>query len=113
MPANDLQMLVQDLMTHDVFTVDRNEALLTADRVMTLGRVRHVVVLDEDGKLAGVVSQRDLFHSGLLKALGYGTHARLKTLDTLLVKEVMVTNPITTTPKTPHLLNHVGVCFTS
>lgn len=100
MAANS-QMLVQDLMTHDVFTVDRNEALLTADRVMTLGRVRHVVVLDEDGKLAGVVSQRDLFHSGLLKALGYGTHARTKTLDTLVVKQVMTTNPITTTPDTP------------
>ena len=102
MSANDdSEILVQDLMTHDVFTVDRNEALLTADRVMALGRVRHVVVLDEDGRLAGVVSQRDLFHSGLLKALGYGTHARAKTLDTLLVKEVMTTDPITTTPGTP------------
>ena len=95
------QMLVRDLMTADVFTVDRNEALLTADRVMTLGRIRHVLVVDDEGGLAGVLSQRDLFHSGLIKALGYGTHAMNKKLDTLLVKEVMTTNVLTTRPDTP------------
>ena len=101
MPRESNEMLVRDLMTADVFTVDRNEALLTAERVMTLGRIRHVIVVDEEGQLAGVVSQRDLFHSGLVKALGYGTHAVNKTLDTLLVKEVMSTNVVTTTPDTP------------
>jgi CBS domain-containing protein len=95
------EMLVRDLMTSDVFTVDRNDALLNADRIMNLGRVRHLLVTDEDGKLAGVLSQRDLFHSGLLKALGYGTHARQKTLDELLIKEVMTTELVTVTPTTP------------
>ena len=101
MGDDSTKMLVRDLMTADVFTVDRNEALLTAERMMNLGRIRHVVVVDEDGKLAGVLSQRDLFHSGLVKALGYGTHAVQKTLDTLLVKEVMSTNVLTTRPDTP------------
>jgi len=101
MGDDSTKMLVRDLMTADVFTVDRNEALLTADRVMNLGRIRHVLVVDEEGQLAGVLSQRDLFHSGLLKALGYGTHAVQKTLDTLLVKEVMCTNVLTTRPDTP------------
>lgn len=101
MGDDSTKMLVRDLMTADVFTVDRNEALLTADRVMSLGRIRHVVVVDEEGKLAGVLSQRDLFHSGLVKALGFGTHAVQKTLDTLLVKEVMSTNVLTTRPDTP------------
>jgi len=102
MPADSSpEMLVQDLMTTDVFTVDRNDALLMANRIMTLGRIRHVLVRDEDGALVGVLSQRDLFHSGLLKALGYGTHAVQRTLDDLLVKEVMTTELITTTPDTP------------
>jgi len=101
MAGDSTEMLVRDLMTADVFTVDRNEALLTADRVMTLGRIRHVIVVDDSGELAGVLSQRDLFHSGLMKALGYGTHAVNKALDTLLVKEVMTTNVVTTRPDTP------------
>ena len=102
MPGHEsTELLVQDLMTTDVFTVDRNEALLTADRMMKLGRIRHVVVLGDEGEVAGVVSQRDLFHSGLIKALGYGIHAIQKTLDTLAVKEVMSTNVVTTRPDTP------------
>lgn len=58
-------------MTQDVLSVDRNETLSTADDVMRLGRIRHVLVVNEAGDLEGVVSQRDLFHGGLLKALGY------------------------------------------
>ena len=47
------------------------------------------------------MSQRDLFHSGLLKALGYGTHAKQKALDELFVKEAMHSDLTTTTPSTP------------
>ena len=112
MPGHEsTEMLVQDLMTTDVYTVDRNEALLTADRMMSLGRIRHVVVVGDEGEVAGVVSQRDLFHSGLIKALGYGTHAMQKALDTLVVKEVMSTNVVTTRPDTP-LKNAAELMFT-
>jgi CBS domain-containing protein len=89
---------VRDLMTLNVLSVERNQALATADDIMRLGRVRHVLVVDESGVLEGVVSQRDLFHGGLLKALGFGTRGKQHALDTLLVKEAMKTEPITTTP---------------
>jgi CBS domain-containing membrane protein len=88
-------------MTPDVFTVDPNEALLTADRIMNLGRIRHVVVVDEDGVIRGVLSQRDLFHNALLKALGYGTHAAQKAMDSLVVKEVMTSSVLTVTSDSP------------
>jgi CBS domain-containing membrane protein len=91
-------LTVGDLMTKEVLTVERNQKLATADDVMRLGRVRHVLVVDEEGALEGVVSQRDLFHGGLLRALGYGTRAKQQALDSLLVKEAMKTEPITTTP---------------
>jgi CBS domain-containing protein len=86
---------VRDVMTKNVLSVERNQKLATADDIMRLGRVRHVLVVNEAGDLEGVVSQRDLFHGGLLKALGYGTRAKEHALDTLLVKEAMGT---TTTP---------------
>jgi CBS domain-containing protein len=89
---------VRDLMTQDVLRVERNQKLSTADDIMRLGRVRHVLVVDEEGALQGVVSQRDLFHGGLLRALGYGTRAKEQALDSLLVKEAMKSDPITTTP---------------
>lgn len=93
--------LVRDLMTPDVLTLDRNEKLLVADDVMRLGRIRHLPIVDADGKLAGIVSQRDLFHSGLLKALGYGTHAQRGALELIAVSEAMKSEVFTTTPDTP------------
>jgi len=52
-------------MTPKVKTLQRNEMLSLAEQLMSLERIRHLPVLDEDGQLAGIVSQRDLFHSGL------------------------------------------------
>jgi CBS domain-containing protein len=91
---------VKDLMTSNVVTLDHNESLATADDLMKLGRIRHILVVDEDGCLAGVLSQRDLFLGGLLKALGYGAHAKARALATMVVKEAMTAEVITTTPDT-------------
>jgi CBS domain-containing protein len=93
--------LVRDVMTRDVVTLGQNETLQTADDLMRLGRIRHLPVVDGDGLLAGIVTQRDLFHSGLLRALGYGSHAKAKALEGLAVKEAMRNDTVTTTPDTP------------
>lgn len=91
---------VRDLMTQKVVTLNPNDKLATAEDVMRLGRIRHMPVLDDDDELVGIVSQRDLFHNGLLKALGYGARAAHKARENLLVKEAMTTNVLTTTPDT-------------
>lgn len=66
---------------------------------MHLARIRHLPVLDNDGEqLVGIVTQRDLFRGALVRALGYGEYAQRKMLDTFVVKEVMTTDIITTTP---------------
>ncbi len=93
--------VVRDLMSLDVVTLERNDKLAAAEDLMRLGRIRHLPVLDEDGGLAGIVSQRDLFHSGLIKALGYGSHAQQHALATVAIKEAMTTDVVTTTPDTP------------
>jgi CBS domain-containing protein len=88
-------------MSREVVTLKRNDTLQTADDVMRLGRIRHLPIVDDDEQLAGIVTQRDLFHGGLLRALGYGTHARGKALEALVIKEAMTTEVVTTTPDTP------------
>jgi len=89
---------VRDIMTQEVATLDRNDALTIADDVMKLGRIRHLPVVDEDGKLAGVVSQRDLFRGALARTLGYGTHGQDRLLALLKVKDVMSTPARTIDP---------------
>jgi CBS domain-containing membrane protein len=96
-----MPQLVRDVMTKDLVTLGRNDTLRSADDVMRLGRIRHLPVVDEDGSLVGIVSQRDLFHGGLMRALGYGSHAQAKALDSMVVKEAMHSEVLTTTPETP------------
>jgi CBS domain-containing membrane protein len=95
------QKRVRDLMTVEVATVGRNDSLSIADRIMTLGRVRHMPVVDEHGKLCGMVSQRDLMFNALARALGYGSFAKEKTLDSLRVESVMTTDVHTIGPDAP------------
>ena len=92
---------VRDLMSHPVRTLDRNDMLSMADTVMRNERIRHLPVLDEAGGLVGIVSQRDLFLNALVRALGHGTLARDRSFRTIVVKEVMIDDVVTTTPETP------------
>ena len=91
---------VRDLMTRSVKTLGQNDKLSAADAVMKTERIRHLPVIDENGRLAGIVSQRDLFLSALVRALGFGSATHDRMLNTLLVKEVMAENVVTTTPET-------------
>ena len=91
---------VRDLMTRSVRTLGQNDKLSTADALMKTERIRHLPVIDENGRLTGIVSQRDLFFSALVQALGFGSSSHDRMLNTLLVKEVMTEKVVTTTPET-------------
>jgi CBS domain-containing protein len=101
-PMRDLsQLCVRDVMNAEVTTVGRNEKADLADELMSVGRIRHLVVLDEDGSLAGVLSRRDLFRGALATALGFGSHAQSRTFKLLRVKEIMTADPRTVAPDAP------------
>jgi CBS domain-containing protein len=89
---------VRDLMTADVKTLRRNDQLSAADELMKVGRFRHVVVLDDDDSVAGVLSQRSIFYGALAWSLGHGTLAHQKALEAFAVKDVMETDVVTVHP---------------
>lgn len=90
-------MKVRDLMTKEVETVARNDELTLADDIMKGKRIRHLPVVEE-GRLVGILTQRDLFHAGMSNALGYGEKARKEFLTTVVVKEVMTEELVTIEP---------------
>lgn len=94
-------LVVGDVMSRDVFTLNRNEKLSVADDVMKQRRIRHIPVLDGDDGLCGIITQRDLFRGILLRSLGFGSRAEEKMLDSLSVKDAMHDDVITTSPDTP------------
>lgn len=52
-------MIVRDLMTREPLTVSIDTPLLTARRMMTERRIRHLLVTDGE-RLAGIVTDRDI-----------------------------------------------------
>ena len=99
-PRIRVGLKVADVMTSDVKTVRRNDPLSAAEALMDGGRFRHVVVLDEQGMLAGVISHRDMFYSRLTQSMGQGRYAHEKALAALTVKHVMQTDVTTVDPET-------------
>jgi CBS domain-containing protein len=90
-------MKVRELMNADVATVGRNDELTIADDVMKMRRVRHLPVVEE-GRLVGILTQRDLFHAALSTALNFGEKAQKEFLKTVVVKEVMTDEVVTIDP---------------
>lgn len=56
--------LVNDLMTPNPLTVGPTESVHAAAQLMTSRRIRHVPIVDADGRLVGLVSHRDLLRAG-------------------------------------------------
>jgi acetoin utilization protein AcuB len=96
--ALDSKLRVRDVMTREVRTLGPNDPL--ADELMKQGRFRHVVVVD-DGRVAGVVSRRDIFHGALAWSLGQGGKAHAQLLAATPAKEVMATRVVTVDPEAP------------
>jgi len=95
------KLKVGDIMSREVQTVDRNDQIGVADKRMSEQRIRHLPVLETDGSVCGVVSQRDLFRGALLRTLGYGSRAEETLMKQVVVKEAMSGALYTTTPETP------------
>ena len=86
-------------MAQNPLTLDRNETLDLAESIMNLGRIRHMPVVD-DGRVIGILSQRDLFRSALFTALGFGRKTTTALIKTIKIKEVMTEDVITIAPET-------------
>lgn len=82
-------LLVRDLMTSDVVTLEANESLLLADDVMRLARIRHLPVVQPDGKLAGLVTHRDMLRASVSSLAGLSRTEEANIKGAIPVREVM------------------------
>jgi CBS domain-containing protein len=80
MKACDLT--VSDLMTTQLITIKASEPLKEARVDMELGVVRHLPVVDDRGRLVGVVSDRDLL-----------AHKRANRVADVMTRDVITTRP--------------------
>lgn len=99
-------MKVKDVMTLDPLTIDPEAPLGTAMEIMRTKAVRHLPVVDETGRLVGIVTDRDLrqatFAPALAEQLSLTAQRRLRglgeALENLRVKDAMTWTVVTTDP---------------
>lgn len=65
----DFSQPVREHMTKPVVTCNASDRIIDALRLMKSKRVRHLPVIDDDDKLVGIVSLRDLIAKSQLTAL--------------------------------------------
>ena len=89
---------VQEIMSTDVKTLERNDNLSLAQDIMKQERIRHFPVL-AGSRVVGVVSQRDLLHATLGSVMDYGEKSEKAYLASVVVKEVMTDPAVTISPQ--------------
>ena len=87
-------MLVKDWMNQPVITVDVNDSMQTAMKLLKLHAIRMLPVL-KNGKLKGIVTDRDLKRTSASDATTLDVHELRYIISTLKVDKIMTSNPIT------------------
>ncbi len=91
----DEKPLTRSIMSSPVETIVRTASALAAAEKMAERRVLHLVVLDARGRVAGVVSDRDLRSAQPSQLLVPDPEMRKKGLATIRVEDVMTAHPST------------------
>lgn len=106
--AVGLDMLVKDVMTTDVITVQKFESVLAVAELLSLRNISGIPVVDKQGKVVGIITQADI-----LSVVGIRKDRTFKDLlkhmlgEPLMerrmgdiVGDVMTAHVLTTTPDT-------------
>jgi len=80
---------VRDLMTPSVINVHSQDTVATAYELMLDHRFRHLVVLDRDGDLVGLLTHRDLLRHSLIERAELPLSLQHTVMQRILVEEVM------------------------
>ena len=91
-------LTVRDVMTAQVMTLSKRDRASDAYDLMGTKNIRHVPIVDEDGRLEGLVTQRDLLSHVLAVTQDLPMSARRALLDTVLLETVMTRVPETVDP---------------
>jgi CBS domain-containing membrane protein len=97
---NEKKGTVKEIMIGSPVTLAPNDTLDLANDVISLGRIRHIPILD-NGKLVGLISGRDLIGAAANRIFGLKQKSRSALLKSELIKNIMKKRVITVTPDTP------------
>jgi CBS domain-containing protein len=97
---NGKEGVVREIMMGSPVTLKPDDTLDLANDVISLGRIRHIPVL-EDGRLVGLLSERDLIGAAATTIFGLKQKSKSALLKNVLIKDVMKKRVFTVKPETP------------
>jgi CBS domain-containing membrane protein len=92
------ELRVRDLMTPNVVTTQQDDSVATAYELMLENRFRHLVVLNKDGDLVGLLTHRDLLRHTLIERAELPLGWQRSVLRRIRVEEVMTSEVETAEP---------------
>jgi len=87
---NPRSLIVEEFMTTDIFTVQKDDIIELAAEMMDFRKIRFIPVEDKEGKIVGLITSRML--------LRYYSQNPKESKENVLVKDVMIENPLTVSP---------------
>lgn len=97
---NGKEGAVREIMMGSPVTLKPEDSLDLANDVISLGRIRHIPVVD-GGRLVGIVTERDLIGAAATQIFGLKNKSKSALLKSVKIKEVMKKRVITVAPNTP------------
>lgn len=91
-------MLIREWMTKDVITVTPDTSMMKASKILKENRIRRLPVVDAEGRLIGIVSDRDIKEASPSKATTLDMYEMHYLLAELKAKNIMTAKPITVKP---------------
>ena len=92
---------VRDLMTPSVINVHAEDSVAMAYELMLDHRFRHLVVLDRDGDLVGLLTHRDLLRHSLIERAELPLSLQRTVMGRIRVEEVMTSEVETVEAEQP------------
>lgn len=92
-------VLVKHLMTSTVVTFFAEQSMPLAEDVMRFKHFRHLPVIDDDGRLVGLVSHRDLLAAQISNRTGLTPDDRRAVQDEVRMKHIMTKDVWTVGPE--------------
>jgi len=96
---NGKEGVVTEIMMGSPVTLGPEETLDLANDVISLGRIRHIPVVDA-GRLVGLLSERDLMGAAASHVFGLKQKSKSALLKSVLIRDVMKKRVVTVAPET-------------
>ncbi len=87
-------MLVQEWMTKNVVTITPDTSIMKASRLMKEKKVGRLPVVDEEGRIVGILTDRDIRSASPSKATTLEMHELYYLLSELKTRDVMTKSPV-------------------